>query len=647
MAHRGFDSHDAYAEAIDAIMENDVEKLRRLTETRLEDHDEARFTILYATIQYASLEMTKLLLDAGFHRDYYTTTLDNQQIFSPLHEAFKIEDRKTCWEMITLLVESGVSPKNEYLYSESCMYKAVALGDFEMVRYLIHNGADVKFSDNECAKGIHRTTCHPLLHTAISKLDGDVCLEMVKLLIEFGADVNVKGSGETLLHLTASQKSNSCEILKLLLGAGANLNCLDHYGASPLAQAAYHGDTELMKQMIAAGAEVNLSKKCIKSPLYNAVRNHHKEAVQLLLESGADLHVMDENDSILRMAAYFGNANKSKLPDYIDILKILFAHGANPRCTNVRNYIPFQRVLESGTVEAMKIFLENGITLDNCGIPHPLHAAAKNAATKDVLEYLLKSYRYDVDEIEHSDDESCTALFNAVAHENDHNVRLLIEWGADVNLPLINIIGEDGSKSVESPLYYAADNADSVNVDLLLTAGANMDADTGFDTEPCITNRDFLSEEGLDVFGSITAEIALLKSQGHSVENNKSVLMKKFSDMSPELEILYFDELEKLKNLTFCQSCTLYDLLRGEDVTRYINNIHINDFDPQLMYGRSAYGYRIGESYSLAKVKREVRDQAIEKLGKLTKFHLRFNYEILSMITYHLSLKDLRNLCGV
>ncbi len=80
--------------------------------------------------------------------------------------------------------------------------------------------------------------------------------EMVKLLIENGADVNFKSSQGTALCGVAYK--GDITITKLLLKHGAIVNTQDNNGTSPLLYATLLGHTELAKLLLTFGANPSL-----------------------------------------------------------------------------------------------------------------------------------------------------------------------------------------------------------------------------------------------------------------------------------------------------------------------------------------------------------------------------------------------------
>lgn len=72
------------------------------------------------------------------------------------------------------------------------------------------------------------------------------CYDVVKLLIDKGADINDKGGTQfTPVHWAAS-KGNS-EIVKLLLESNANFSIQGNNNHTPLQEAVYNGKTEVVK----------------------------------------------------------------------------------------------------------------------------------------------------------------------------------------------------------------------------------------------------------------------------------------------------------------------------------------------------------------------------------------------------------------
>lgn len=119
--------------------------------------------------------------------------------------------------------------------------------------------------------------------------------DIVKLLIENGADINfLNDNGDNILSHACSLGCNT-NIIELLIKSGVNINFLSTDGWTPLMCTAYCLDYNNAKLLIENGANVNLQNKdgnnvlmyindeleCTHEDFYNFV--------ELLIESGADM----------------------------------------------------------------------------------------------------------------------------------------------------------------------------------------------------------------------------------------------------------------------------------------------------------------------------------------------------------------------
>lgn len=81
--------------------------------------------------------------------------------------------------------------------------------------------------------------------------------EAVRVLINHGADVGVKGYlGDALLHLAA--KKGNLDIVRQLCEHGANIDELDQEGVTPLGYAVRFGYYDVARYLVGAGASVDI-----------------------------------------------------------------------------------------------------------------------------------------------------------------------------------------------------------------------------------------------------------------------------------------------------------------------------------------------------------------------------------------------------
>jgi ankyrin repeat protein len=96
----------------------------------------------------------------------------------------------------------------------------------------------------------------------------------------------------TALHWAA--ECGHEEVVRLVLEKGADVNVKDAFGSTALSGAAERGHAAIV-QLLLEKADINAKDVCGQTALFQAVIEEHKEVVQLLLGKGADIHEMDAN----------------------------------------------------------------------------------------------------------------------------------------------------------------------------------------------------------------------------------------------------------------------------------------------------------------------------------------------------------------
>lgn len=77
--------------------------------------------------------------------------------------------------------------------------------------------------------------------------------ELAKLVVERGADINVRNSGGLTALMQASRQGDA-ELVSYLIDKGADINAIDNYGGTALSMAANNGHTEVVKRLLDKGA---------------------------------------------------------------------------------------------------------------------------------------------------------------------------------------------------------------------------------------------------------------------------------------------------------------------------------------------------------------------------------------------------------
>ena len=134
-------------------------------------------------------------------------------------------------------------------------------------------------------------------------------LALIKSAVVAGAEVDVPLKfGYTALVTAASR--GRADIVKVLLDAGADVNLLDGaVGNAALHYAASDGHTGVVKMLLEAGADVNLQGEGHPTfALMGAVENGHVEIVKRLLDAGARF-----SDFTLEIAEMYGQTEVAQL----------------------------------------------------------------------------------------------------------------------------------------------------------------------------------------------------------------------------------------------------------------------------------------------------------------------------------------------
>ena len=146
------------------------------------------------------------------------------------------------------------------------------------MRWLLDHGADAN------ARGNYHFT--PLLY-AVHAMQ----FEAAQVLLEHNANINSQIiHGDTPLYWVLSRCRSSgklADMVRLLLEYGADPNISDDDHTTPLHQASSHGLLEAARLLLSHGAKVDEKDKRGRTPLQAAASNGHDEMTKLLVEYGA------------------------------------------------------------------------------------------------------------------------------------------------------------------------------------------------------------------------------------------------------------------------------------------------------------------------------------------------------------------------
>lgn len=147
---------------------------------------------------------------------------------------------------------------------KTALHVAIEIGDPEMIRLLLDNGA---------GPGLYSTFDDRDEFTPLEYAVMNNRLEIIRLLVDKGADINAGSSLYNPLLLAIGD--NKAEIARLLLELGANPNYKEQItGSTPLHLIAYDGNIDIANLLLQFNVKADVKDKRGNTPLDIALRQH-------------------------------------------------------------------------------------------------------------------------------------------------------------------------------------------------------------------------------------------------------------------------------------------------------------------------------------------------------------------------------------
>lgn len=354
------------------------------------------------------------------------------QAASTLADLIKAGDR----EGSLTLIRAGEDVNQVQNDGTSPLYWAVYQVDIDLVASLLRKEADSNAINDFGA-------------TPLAEATRVASASLVEMLLEAGADPNIANAdGQTPLMLAAW--TGVVEVAQLLIDHGARVNAEEQWtGQNALMWAASRNHPEMTELLIASGAEVSVRARIFEwstqitseprnqyrpagglTPLLFAARSGCLRCVQAVVDAGADIN-LPTPEGVTPLIVAIDNF-------HFDVAHYFLDKGANPHTFDWWGRTPLYKAIDTRTIES------RGQRLD----------AVEQDAALDLARRLLDMGVY-VDPVlnfgrpgrgggngrfsdEHLSTGTTSLLRAAVSHDVDA-VRLLLEYGAEVDKP--NIFG--------------------------------------------------------------------------------------------------------------------------------------------------------------------------------------------------------------
>ena len=276
----------------------------------------------------------------------------------PLALSYAAHDRN--WEIVKLLLEAsrgrnwGAAPYNVPLH------RAVLAGKMEIARLAIAAGADVNLP-----------AADPEEPTLLMVATGTNNLEMVKLLVEAGANANTvrgdrcalsiaaeMGNGDLFEYLTPLTEAKLCrQARRILRKTMADRRKREDKLTENFIDAAAEGNISALHQALDKGVDVNAIGSEHYTALWVAAYWGRAKAARILIEAGAKIDLPDLEQGWSPLMAAVG---MSPIADRDDVVDVLIEAGANVNTTTRSGQTPLIKAAECGYLNMVECLLAAG-----------------------------------------------------------------------------------------------------------------------------------------------------------------------------------------------------------------------------------------------------------------------------------------------
>jgi len=221
---------------------------------------------------------------------------------------------------VKALVEAGNPADTPIDYAEkgvTPLYKAAGEGRTDIVKYLIEKGANVNFRGKEWGKT-------PLSEAASRGFD-----DVVDVLLKAGADPKARDRNGYTAFATAAL-GGQFDLAEALLKY-SDVNGTDSYGNTWLMAATTTGEIEAIRWLVGKGADINKVSQLEhggRTALIDAAEVGAVESARTLLELGANPHLRMKDGSTALSHALASSAKNDEL---IEMIKGALAKTAPPK----------------------------------------------------------------------------------------------------------------------------------------------------------------------------------------------------------------------------------------------------------------------------------------------------------------------------
>lgn len=471
------------------------------------------------------------------------------------------------------------------------------------------------------------------------------------------------------------QEVKKIPVIKLLIENKCNLNCKSVRSLPLLLLKAFKPDVvwQVKGKIPNKHFIQNICEK------YNSVCR--KEILEILIKNGIEFYSLDEmHNSVLHLLV----AENSNSNENLETATILLNNGCKPNVINKDGKTALHIVAKNGSIDFVKLLLTYGANpncTDMC-LSTPLHYAAQESVINDfhvetphakIMQLLIDSGAY----VDAQDTKGCTPLFATVRQRQSIKALIcLLKANCQVNIT--------NSQGI-SPLLAAGRSKNVYSVKLLLEYGADINLTNSKNSgllKKMISNfcaRDYFDDTYLETFKIIEMHIEKLRLIGYPVSVSDLIYRKHLGIMFahriftnalqvfdeitirkdanfnlPEennfITPVLQDELEKMKSCKIDKYTSLYDIFfkNEKQMVKHVKNkIFLECLEQETLITEfQHYGYLLNLKYKLGMERYVLLEPAKDSFRQLIDQDLpELCYDGLFVFLSNADLKNLSDAC--
>lgn len=237
---------------------------------------------------------------------------------------------------------------------------ATVQGSWDAARVLIEHGADTD---------VYGDMGNGVIHMAAHRGPAD----FMGLLLDKGLPINYQNHWGGTPLLEAAERDGRDEVIELLLERGADPAPRNNAGYTPLQLAALAGKVEVVKMMLSRmkGREL-LGRRSSSdpsprgwTPLAEASYHGHPECVRLLLEAGSEVNIGNFDNTPLHLVLWPIDEDR-KVADQVAVMRLLLEAGAPINAKGgPEEMTPLAAACRWGSLPLVQLLIDAGADVDS------------------------------------------------------------------------------------------------------------------------------------------------------------------------------------------------------------------------------------------------------------------------------------------